>query len=335
MIHFVEIDMDKINEEEFNDFPQKSLFTTKEWINFVAMDSGATPLIVEIWDDKIKIGYFTGLSFSKFGIKMIGSPFSGWSTCFMGVDIKEGYNRLDIVQMLIPYLFKTYKCMYIEFIDRNISFEQVKKEKINYEVVNTLELEIDKSDEGLFKVFKTDCRNFIRQFERRGATLEVAEPNDEFAEEYYKQLEDVFAKQNLVPTYSVEKVKRLLYSLKNTDKILCLRVRNPEHESIATSIFVGHNKKFFFWGGASYRSQQSYRPNEYMIWTAIKYWRDRGVSVFDMVGVRDYKKKFGSTEKEYPRLIFTRYKVLYKLRNIARDLYYFKGKVFGFLEHKK
>lgn len=83
---------------------------------------------------------------------------------------------------------------------------------------DTLELEIDKTDEELFKVFKTDCRNFIKQFERGDASIEIAKPNDTFAEEYYNQLEDVFAKR-LVPTYSLKKVKCLIRHMKDSGNI--------------------------------------------------------------------------------------------------------------------
>ena len=127
----------------------------------------------------------------------------------------------------------------------------------------------------------------------------------------------------------------VLKHLKQSGNVLCFRVRDPEGKSIATSIFPGYNKKCYFWGGASLRPYQQYRPNEYMIYTAMQSWRDRGCTEFDMVGIRPYKKKFGATEVHYPSVIMPKYRVLLRLRDMAAGLYYFSGKVLWKLHLKR
>lgn len=332
---FKQINIDELNREEFDSIEDKSVFTTVEWLKYIEEDSKAQLIILRITSNDDFVGYFTGAVIKKFGIKIVGSPFNGWSTCYMGFDTVKDIDRLALAKQVSEYLYKNYKCKYIEITDRKINKNEAEKKGFTCLPMHTLELRIDKTDEELFKVFKTDCRNFIRQFERRGASLEIAEPDTTFVDEYYDQLEDVFAKQGLVPTYSKEKVACLTKHISKSENLLCLRVRNPEGKSIATSIFFGYKKKFFFWGGASYRSEQNYRPNEYMIWTAIKYWRERGCSIFDMVGVRDYKKKFGAEEIEYVKLVFSKSKLLLTLRNMAKAFYLFMLKVKGFIKRKK
>ncbi|MCM1060390.1 MAG: GNAT family N-acetyltransferase [Eubacterium sp.] len=332
---FEPVEINNLDMEEYYLPPNKSVFTTFEWIEYIKEDSGAEPIVIRITENGLFIGYFTGAVFKKFGVKIIASPFEGWSTCFMGFDLAADNERTEIIGELSSYLFKKYHCLYIEICDRFISVQEAADKGFAVLQCDTLELEIDKSDEELFKVFKTDCRNFIRQFERRGASIEIAEPNDVFAEEYYSQLEDVFAKQQLVPTYSLKKVKCLIRHMKDSGNILCLRVRNPEGKSIASSIFLGYKERFFFWGGASYRPEQHYRPNEYMIWTAIKYWRDRSCRIFDMVGVRDYKRKFGSHEESYAKIVIPKYKILFTLRNVAKRVFFLGIKIKGKLFRKK
>lgn len=336
---FTKIPYSQLDEDEFNSFPNKVVNTTKPWIDFIVEDSHAEPIILRITLDNTLVGYFTGLKVCKIGINIIGSPFSGWSTTYMGIDVYDNSLKIEILPELIEYLQRYEKCTYIQIIERDITMEEAKElhDKYRYQIkpVETLDLGINYSDAELYKHMKTDCRNFIKQFERRGASLEIAEPNDSFAEEYYTQLLDVFAKQNLVPTYTVEKVKCLLKHLAKSNNILCLRVKDPEGRSIATSIFPGFNKKCFFWGGASLRSYQQYRPNEYMIYTAMKYWRDRGCVDFDMVGNRAYKKKFGSWLVVYPCIVVSKYKILYILKECAAKLYYFSGKVFWNLHIKR
>lgn len=328
-----EIKREELDIQEYYSFPEKPLFSTLEWLDYLVEDIRGKPFILRITDENDHLaGYFTGMLVRKFGIPIVGSPFSGWSTVYMGFDVLEGVNRLDLLPCIKDYLFKKKHALFIQIVDRNISAEEAVAAGYCTEVADTLELEINKTDEELFKVFKTDCRNFIRQFERRGALYERAEPNDEFAEEYYEQLKDVFAKQGLVPTYSVDKVRHILSHLKDGETVLCQRVRDPEtNQSIATSIFLAYNGTFYFWGGASYRSGQHYRPNEYMLWRAIQFWRDKGYKMFDMVGVRDYKRKFGSHEVQYASILIAKYPVLIKLREMAKNLFFWflsiKGKL--------
>lgn len=329
------IPREELNTEEYLKLPQKRLYTTFPWLSFIRMDACAEPFFVRISSDGQFVGYFTGANVSKFGIRICGSPFSGWSTCYMGLDLLQKDEKCAILRQLIPFLYRELKCSYVEVIDRDVSAEEAERAGFTVNRMESLELDITKDDAGLFKQMKTDCRNFIRQFERRGARIEIAAPDDLFAEQYYDQLKDVFAKQNLVPSYSVEKVKRLLHALSDSGSVLCLRVLSPDDRCIATSIFIGYGKTAYFWGGASYRPDQHYRPNEYMIWTAIRYWRERGCTVLDMCGVRDYKRKFGPVDISYAQMIFSKRKLLIPLRNTAMKLYYAMMKAKGVFFRKK
>lgn len=332
---FSPVELSELDTAEFNSFEKQSVFVTPAWIRFVQQDSHAEPVLVRITDEDGFVGYFVGMTVTKFGVRILGSPFSGWSTCHMGILTDRVEEKCDILHQLVPYLYRLTKCLYMQISDRDICVEQAQQAGFDAKQTGTLELSIDMDDAGLMKQMKVDCRNFVRQFERRGARLEVAQPDDTFAEQYYTQLEDVFAKQGLVPTYSLQKVKTLLAAMKDTGNLLCLRVISPDERCIATSIFLGNKHKCYFWGGASFRPDQHYRPNEYMIYTAMRYWRDRGCTVFDMVGIRDYKRKFGSQEAYYATLTFTKIPFLSTAKNLAGKLYYRMGAVKGKLLNRK
>lgn len=339
MYTFQKIDFNHLNRDEFDNMPNKSVLTTYDWISFIQEDSKANPYIIRISEESRLVGYFSGLITRKFGINILGSPFPGWSTPYMGLDLVNTAEKINVLSELLPFLKENSGCVYIQIIDRDFDYDELIKiaPLLNFavEFSETLELLIDENNELQYKRMKTDCRNFIKQFERRGASIEEAVPNDEFAEEYYNQLIDVFAKQNLVPTYTVDKVKCLLRHLSKSNSVCCLRVRDPEGKSIATSIFPGFNKKMFFWGGASLRAYQHYRPNEYMIYRAMSYWRARGCTQFDMVGNRAYKKKFGSWEVHYPMIIYAKYSWLIPLKNLAAKLYYLSGNLLWKLHLKR
>lgn len=300
-----------------------SFFNTPFWFDFLKMDVPfLTPIHIAVYKGDKIIGVFNGGVEKRFGITIMGSPFRGWSTCYMGFSLDKSYDPLLILPALKSFLIKTLKCDYIEIVDCKIPLNRAILNGYNAYPVGTLLLDIDKSDDELFKVFKVDCRNYIRQFEKRGAVLRIVDPTPEFAFNFYAQLVDVFAKQSLRPTYQLKKVTNLIKTIPN-ENLLCLEVLLPDSSKcIATSIFFGYEDVCFFWGGASYREYQHFRPNEYMIWTAIKYWREKGCVQLDMIGIRDYKKKFGSIESSYTRIVFSKYPFLIFFRNFAEKLYF-------------
>jgi len=334
MYYFNIVDINALNMEEYYNFKDKELFTTIEWINFIAISQKAKPIIIRIMKDNDYIGYFTGILFKRFGIRIVGSPFEGWSTAYMGFNIKSGHSRIDIIEPISKFLFETFRCLYIQISDHYIEEASLINTKLKYRINHSIELRIDRSDEELFKTFKAQCRNSIRQFEKRGATIELAEGDELFAHEYYEQLKEVFAKQNLVPTYSLSKVLDLFYSL-SSEQLLCLRVRTPDGVCIATTIWVAHNERVYFWGAASYRKFQGYRPNESMIWYAIKNFREKGYRYLDMYGERDYKKKFRPYKISYPCIMISKLSILIRLKDLAEKLHRWFLKIKGFGKKKK
>jgi len=320
MYYFEKIPIEQLDEIEYKRFIDKRIFTTLPWIKFIAEDQKAEPVFVRITKNGIFRGYFTGLMIKKFGVKILGSPLKGWSTSFMGFDTFNKLEKTKILPEFVKYAFRCLKCHYIELIDRDISIEEAKKTGIAFYKIDSLELDISKTEDEIFKNFKTDARNFCRQFTRKGAKIVKCTPNDSFAEEFLKQLQDVFSKQKLSPNWSLNKIRRLLRNLLVEDMILCLNALDPSGKSIATGIFPGYNKEFYFWGGASYRNFQFYRPNEAIQWYAIKHWKNTGAICYNMVGVRDYKKKFGPSKICYPCFTIAKHPLLLVLRYLAETL---------------
>src|SRR4051794_13412820 len=135
------------------------------------------------------------------------------------------------------------------------------------------------------------CRRAVRKSEKEGVRVEEAH-GVEFADEYYAQLEDVFAKQSLRPPYGVERVRELVRCLEPTGNLLLLRAVSPAGEGIATAIFPVLNQFGYFWGGASWRRHQILRPNEAVFWHAMRRLGERGVPVLDLGGGGEYKRKY-------------------------------------------
>ncbi len=329
MYSFEIVDIADINIDEFNSFEAKSPLTTIQWLNFLAEDNDAKPVVVKIMKGTENVGYFSGLVTTRFGIKIFGSPLKGWGTCYMGFDLHDPALAIELLEPVIEFVFQETKCLYFELAERSLSECHIGLIKHRTEVVTTLEINIDKQDEELLKSVKRDCKEFIRQFEKRGAQIEEAEPNEEFAKDLFDQLSEVFAKQNLVPTFSLERIKRCIKHLNNNGMLLCLTVKEPGGKSIASYIFTGFKEKCFAWCTGSYREYQKYRPNEYIVWMGLKKLRDRGHVTFDYAGVRDYKYKWNPQEVKYLRIMASKYPLLLQMRDFAKHGYWMLNRIKG------
>ena len=153
--------------------------------------------------------------------------------------------------------------------------------------------------------------------------MKTSDPSTSFGEDYYKQLVDVFKKQNLDSFYSQERIHLLLehFSEKNKKLILCENVYEPKNNtSIATGIFFGYKNRCYFFGAASYREYQLLRPNEYIIWNSIKYWKSKGCVEMDMLGIRKYKEKFRPSYIERPIIYFQKIPFLHFFKKIFKKI---------------
>ncbi len=145
-------------------------------------------------------------------------------------------------------------------------------------------IDLTRREERLFAAMKSACRRCIRRAARFGVRIEVS-CGSSFADDYYAQLLNVFGKQNLAPTHSIERVRSLIeYSLP-TGQLLLVRARDSEGNCIAAGILPALNDTMYFWGGASWRGYQKLRPNEANQWFAMLSLKEKGMDKYDMGGV--------------------------------------------------
>lgn len=290
---------------------------TREWLNFIHETQGAELVLAEVRDANATVGYFTGMTTSRLGVRILGSPLPGWSTSFHGFNLVDGVSRADALDALIVFAFRELGVHHIEFRDRHLTAADVRDPKCHIEQFETWEVDISRDEDAIFAGFTSACRRAIRKSEKVGLTVEEATPEG-FAEEYYAQLVEVFAKQGAIPTYGVDRVQSLIRHLYPTGRLLLLRARDPEGAAIATGLYPAHGTTMFFWGGASWRSGQQHRPNEAIFWHALRHWKARGVTVFDLGGGGEYKRKYGGENVFIPHVVRSRNALLWQAREWMR-----------------
>jgi Acetyltransferase (GNAT) domain len=303
--------------QRLHEAPDAVLFQTREWVEFVAATQGAEPVVADVVQDGRRVGSFTGLAFRRMGVRILGSPFPGWTTASMGFNLEERVSRRDAAAALVRFAFGPMRCLHVELKDRWLASGDI--DGLGFEAEPKLTYEVDLSDgeDAIFGRMSSACRRAIRKAGKSGVTVEQA-TGTAFADEYHAQLQDVFAKQSLVPTYDVDRVRELIRLIEPTGRLLLLRARDPDGRSIATGIFPAFNGTAYFWGGASWRDGQILRPNEALFWHAMRHWRERGMVTLDLGGAGDYKRKYGPREVWVPALRRSRIAGLPQLRMLAR-----------------
>jgi hypothetical protein len=302
----------------------RTIYQSPAWLNFLAATQKGEPILAVLHNGSQTAGYFTGMVVRKWGIKILGSPFRGWSTSYMGFNLLPGVSRLAALQALKSFAFEKLRCAHLELMDRKFTDEDMAEGGLDWTPLNGFEIDLSRHEENIFTSFVPSCRQAIRRALRSGVSVEEA--NDEvFAEEYYAQLEDVFAKQELVPTYDVERVRELIRHIRPTGSLLSLRARDSVGRCIATAIFLLMSPTtMYFWGSASWRSDQNVRPNDLLMWEAMRAGKARGMQVVDLGGAGDYKKKFGGRPISVPWARISSQPLISLLRNAAKTFFEFR-----------
>jgi hypothetical protein len=311
---------------DFESYEDRHVFQGKPWIDFIVDSQGAQPVCAVIKDGTRTVGRFSGAIVRKWGLPLLGSSFPGWTTPYIGFNLREGYDRADALPALSRFAFKELGVWHLEVSDRGFDADSAARAGFIPDYYDTYESDLTQSEADLFARMSSACRRCIRKAEKLGLRI-VECDDDRFAAEYYAQLQDVFAKQGKVPTYGQERVESLIRHLRPTGQLLMLRAVTPNGECVGTGLYPALNSLAEFWGNASWRQHQNLRPNESLHWYAMRYWKSRGVRVFDWGGGGTYKEKYGVAPVRVPWLRKSRTSLLESARGWARSAFELKQRM--------
>lgn len=314
--------LDEIDWNALDSFADRVFGQRRQWLEFVAAFTGGEVVVAQLSRRGEVVGYFSGIRFHRCGVAILGSPFRGWTTPYMGFNLAPDVSRMEALASLEKFAFGELGCLHLEVTDRHFSIGDGAELGFAHRVVRTFITDLTQDEDRLLANMTSACRRAIRKAEKCGVIVEQAEPEG-FAEQYYAQLEDVFAKQDLRPTYTVTRVQKLIEHVYPSGDLLLVRARDPEGRCIATGIFPGFNGLSYFWGNGSLREHQILRPNEALHWFAMRYWKERGMRQHDWAGANPYKAKYGVETYTMVALRRSRYAILQHARDLAEKLYYF------------
>jgi hypothetical protein len=319
-VRFTRVPLQDVDWSELDAFEDRTFCQRHPWLDFLRESQRGEPVVARLDEAGQTLGYFTGVIVRKFGVPILGSPFPGWTTPFMGFNLRPNIARADAVRALTPFAFRELRVLHIELADPELRREDVEGLAFAIETGTTFVSDLTRTEDELLAGMTSACRRAIRKAEKSGVVVEEAEPQG-FAEEFHAQLTGVFARQGLRPTYGRERVASLIRNLYSSGDLLLLRARDADGQGIATAIFVGHGNTSYFWGNASLREHQILRPNEPLHWYALRAWKQRGARVHLWGGGGEYKRKYGARQIETLHLRMSKYPVLGQARGLARTVY--------------
>ncbi len=305
--------------DELDRFEDRHIFQTREWVDFVADSQKATPVVARLVNNGSVAGYFTGLVVKRLGVKILGSPFPGWGTPYMGFNMFPGTSRADALEALKTFAFRDLGCYHMEICDRYLPRELGLGAGFRSQEEDWYESDLTQTEEEIFARMAPSHRSNTRKALRCGVVIEEASDLG-FAGDYFTQTVEVFARQSLVPAFDRERIEKLIQHLFPTGRLLLLRARDPSGTCIATGLWLGMNKLAFFWGNAMLRAYQHLRPNQALHWYAMRYWKKQGVEKLSWGGGK-YKEQYGVTPLLYSRLMKSRFQMIQLLRDGVEHVY--------------
>ena len=78
----------------------------------------ARVIVADVLDGTTVVGRFSGAIVTRFGVRMLGSSFPGWTTPYVGFNLREGYARLDALRALERFAFGELGVLHLEVSDR-------------------------------------------------------------------------------------------------------------------------------------------------------------------------------------------------------------------------
>ncbi|KGN98574.1 hypothetical protein HR11_08560 [Porphyromonas macacae] len=314
-----------------------TVFKSKNWSLFLKEYYHILPFVISISENENIIGYFYGQKMKKMGIKIVASPFEGWSTAYQGLSMLAPisiHKRIDIYEALIKWLFDEKLCHLFQVSDFQLEVAECLHRNLNIELLKGYVLDLTLSEEELYSNMSSRAKDPIKKSIKRGVVVKQMTDVNVYAHYYYMQLCDVFKNQGLTPTHSEQQIISMLTNT-SPDSMLCLYSESADGEIISTGFYAYDGIYAFYSGAASYKKGQNLCPNEILMWEAIKILKQKGVKYLEFGGGRRYKEKYGPKSFVKPKIIAAKYKWLLGAKQNAKDIYYGLRNTFGRLKGHK
>jgi hypothetical protein len=288
-----------ISDEEWDEMllamPDWRIYQTSAWLRFLEETQGVQPLHLGVFDGDRQVGCWAAAAFSMGPLRLIGSPMRGWTTPYMG----PACDNLPAYELLMAWrrYLKKNRIHPAQVDHPRFYLEAGQAAGLTPLEEGTFMCPLPSTEEEILAQFHDSCRKAARRAQRRGVVVENTD-NPAFIDHFYYQLEDVFGKQGIRPTYPKSRIQALWNHLKPTGRLLTLWAL-WEGQVIGTGIYLIGNQWLLSFASSSLRQTQKHFPNEIIRLMSMTMGSAGGCVAYDLSGRGDYKAKFGAHLETY------------------------------------
>ena len=94
------IDLNLVPWDAMDSFEDRTIMQRRPWLDYIIATHKGEPVIAAVKEYGKIVGYFTGLIVNKYGVRILGSPFKGWASAYMGFNLPPGQGRRDVLKIL-------------------------------------------------------------------------------------------------------------------------------------------------------------------------------------------------------------------------------------------
>ncbi len=301
-------------------FANHRIVHTTAWIRALETSGFGSPLFLVLEENGAIVGCLPGLLSEVGPLRLFGSPPPGSQTASMGPAFDERrVATTELMDVVIPYLERRLGVHHMEIMSPDLDPGAMLTLGFRGEPWPTYRVTLVPGDEArALKRLKDSARRNVARGRKLG--LEVRFESDErFVDEHYDQIKEVYVRGGNAINFGRRRVLECFRRTRDAGNLLAVSVYLPDGQtSIATGMFTIEGTELLLWTWAHRAQFRWYRPTELMTWTVMQKAIAAGCDSFDLMGLGDFKTKFGAErdDRKY-RWVRSRYRWLGQMRNLA------------------
>ncbi len=287
-----------LNVENWNELlhchPENSFFHTSNWAKVLMETYNYSPQYLTVYNSENKISSLVPLmEIASFltGRRGVSLPFSDYCEPICEDDFRELFERAK-------ELGRMRKWKSIEFRGGNKYFNDIEPSSFYYH--HTLDLTPGEKD--IFSGFSSNNKRNIKKAQRENVKVELLN-SLEAADEFYL-LNCLTRKKHGLPPQPYSFFRNIHKYILSQD-LGFIVLASHENRVIAGAVYLHFGKKALYKFGASDMRNQQVRPNNLIMWEAIKHFIKEGYSEFSFgktepenAGLRQFKLGWGTKEEK-------------------------------------
>ncbi|HDK27527.1 MAG: hypothetical protein DRP84_07955 [Spirochaetes bacterium] len=288
-VQIIEINNSQEWDALFSEYSDCTLFHTCFWSQVIENTYQIKGYLLEFLQDGEQIGLIPVWLTKKAGLTLAGSPLRQTATHFCGPLLKKRINIDLALESLYKFLSENFGVNYLD-ITLPKPANQAKFLKWNVKIPKTFILDLNRSEQEIWKSFEGRMRTAVRKAEKSGVEIQVLQVSDREIDVFYGMLEKVYRRYEIKPPFPKSFYKNLL--IPQSPYAFLYGARFEEHW-IAMALILKYRDWMNYHSAASLREYGKFGANNLLQWKVILDGLKEGIKMYDLgagSGIRGIEK---------------------------------------------